>query len=90
MTPCPLCDEIVCPGIHDIAAMRINGLLVHRECALRSVLGGIGHLRDHAHWCTVRQDPDAGLSYRQSALEVDAWVAVNGLDAAVSRSQLSG
>jgi hypothetical protein len=46
----------------------------HRECALRQVLGGIGHHLNHEHWCVHEQDPDAGLTYRQSALEVWAWI----------------
>lgn len=54
----------------------------HRECALRAVLGGIGHLEDHALWCLERDDPDAGLTYRQSALRVDAWVAQRGVESA--------
>jgi hypothetical protein len=51
---------------------------VHRECSLRSALGGIGHLQDHAIWCVQKGDPDAGLDYRQSALAVWEWVAVHG------------
>jgi hypothetical protein len=46
---------------------------IHRECSLRSVLGGIGHLRDHAVWCIIEGDPDAGMSYRESALAVWDW-----------------
>lgn len=56
----------------------------HRECALRSVVGGIGHLTNHRHWCLEMHDPDAGLSYRDSALLVAAWVDEHGLDAAVA------
>lgn len=56
----------------------------HTECSLRSALGGIGHLRDHAFWCLQMHDPDAGLSYRDSALLVDQWVEEHGLDAAVT------
>ena len=43
---------------------------VHRECSLRGVLGGIGHHLDHAYWCGEMHDPDAGFTYRQSALLV--------------------
>lgn len=43
---------------------------VHRECALRCVLGGIGHHLDHDHWCVEAGDPDGGMSYRESALAV--------------------
>jgi hypothetical protein len=50
----------------------------HRECALRAVVGGIGHLTDHILWCVVRDDPDAGRTWRQSSLEVDAWVREHG------------
>lgn len=51
----------------------------HRECSLRSVLGGIGHLEDHHHWCQHEGDPDGGRSYRQSALEVWSWVMHGGI-----------
>lgn len=39
----------------------------HRECALRGVLGGIGHLVNHLRYCVFEGNPDAGLPYRQSA-----------------------
>lgn len=55
----------------------------HRACSLRSALGGIGHLLAHDYWCTQRHDPDAGLTYRQSALLVDQLVAMIGVEAAV-------
>jgi hypothetical protein len=84
--PCPLCDEIVYVGVEDISSIRYNGLLAHRECALRSVLGGIGHLTAHEHWCLELHDSDMGMTYRQSALAVDAWVTAHGIDAALSRS----
>jgi hypothetical protein len=50
----------------------------HDECMLRSVLGGIGHLEDHDHWCNEVGDPDGGRSYRQSAIEVAAWAREHG------------
>lgn len=46
---------------------------VHRECSLREVIGGIGHLEDHFHWCKEMKDPDGGRTRRQSALEVWQW-----------------
>lgn len=46
----------------------------HPECGVRMALGGIGHLEDHAYWCGERHDPDAGLSFRESALRVAAWL----------------
>lgn len=52
----------------------------HRECMLRTVLGGIGHLEDHQHWCNEMHDPDGGRTFRQSALEVDAWVHKHGVE----------
>ncbi len=42
----------------------------HAECLLRGVIGGIGHLVDHQRFCIREQDPDAGLSYRESSLLV--------------------
>lgn len=51
---------------------------VHKECSLRSVLGGIGHLENHLVWCKEKHDPDAGLGYRASAIMVWAWVADHG------------
>jgi hypothetical protein len=57
----------------------------HRECMLREVLGGIGHLVAHPYWCTEQHDPDAGLTRRQSALLVDAWVRIMGVEATVAR-----
>lgn len=59
---------------------------MHRECSLRNVMGGIGHLIAHDYWCTERHDPDAGLTYRQSALLVDAFVMVVGVDEAARRA----
>ena len=73
---CLLCGQLLDPA--DDEAM-------HRECNLRAVMGGIGHLIAHAYWCVERSDPDAGLTYRQSALLVDAFVAVVGVDEAARR-----
>jgi hypothetical protein len=73
---CILCDEPLSPRDDEGA---------HRECSLRSVIGGIGHLIAHDYWCTERHDPDAGLTYRHSALLVDAFVAVIGVDEAARR-----
>jgi len=30
-------------------------------------IGGIGHLIAHNYWCVQKGDPDAGLTYYQSA-----------------------
>jgi len=81
---CGLCDEPITPS-EPGPEFGSWTLKVHRECALRSGIGGIGHLIAHDYWCTQRKDPDAGLTYRQSALLVDEFVAVVGVDATVRR-----
>jgi hypothetical protein len=58
----------------------------HRECLLRDALGGIGHVIAHDLWCVLRHDPDAGFTYRESALLVAATVQVLGVEAVVARS----
>lgn len=70
-TSCMLCDTWCEEG-------------VHRACMLRSVSGGIGHLLDHYRWCICEGDPDAGMSYRESALCVDALVARFGVDSVMA------
>ena len=55
---------------------------MHTECSLREVMGGIGHLIAHQHWCVERHDPDAGLTYRQSAQLCWTYVEAVGLEAA--------
>ena len=53
--------------------------ITHWQCSLRSVTGGIGHLIAHDYWCGApRHDPDAGLTYRQSALLAAAWMRIVG------------
>ena len=59
---------------------------LHRECALRSSIGGIGHLIAHEYWCQRKHDhTDAGLTFRQSALLVDEFVAVVGVEESINR-----
>lgn len=76
---CPLCEQVIMAGedVRDLS----NGY-AHRECLLRSVLGGIGHMEDHQHWCVEVGDPNGGRTYRQSAIEVDEWVHRHGIEAA--------
>lgn len=62
---CVHCREHFQPG--DNGAIFPNGFAQHRECSLRSVMGGIGHLVDHGRYCHGELGPDAGLTYRQSA-----------------------
>jgi hypothetical protein len=49
---------------------------MHKECAFRAVMGGIGHFEDHQRWCNVKHDPDGGRTRRQSSLEV--WARFTG------------
>lgn len=80
---CELCQEGIHPG--DVSR-GVKTMIAHRECLLRSGIGGIGHLLDHAHFCKGDLGPDAGLSYRLSALLVDAYVAHVGVSETVARS----
>lgn len=75
---CCLCSE---PMIDERSSSSLQPM--HRACALRSTMGGIGHLIAHHYWCEQRHNPDAGLTYRQSALLVDEYVAVVGVDTAL-------
>jgi hypothetical protein len=81
---CMHCEEPILPG-QERAEIYNERVKAHRECALRSVLGGIGHLLDHAHFCHGPLGPDAGLDYRTSALLVDVWVMRKGIDEAVDK-----
>lgn len=65
---CVSCREAFVDG--DRGLIFATGLRQHRECGLRGVLGGIGHIVNHAHYCHGELGPDAGLSYRTSALMV--------------------
>jgi hypothetical protein len=82
--PCALCDDRIGEG-EESSPLNNGALRAHRECLLRAGIGGIGHLRDHAYWCALMHDPDAGLTYRESALQVDQWVADHGVAAAVNQ-----
>jgi hypothetical protein len=65
---CMYCLEHFRPG--DSGAIMSTGFAQHRECGLRSVWGGIGHHVNHALYCGGELGPDAGLTYRESALLV--------------------
>jgi hypothetical protein len=62
---CMHCRAHFVPG--DNGAVYSTGMAVHRECAFRAVIGGIGHQIDHQRYCQSDLGPDAGLTYRQSA-----------------------
>jgi hypothetical protein len=59
----------------------------HWYCALRAVLGGIGHFEDCKFWCQTMDDDDGGLTYRESSRRVAAWVHEHGIEAAAERSR---
>jgi hypothetical protein len=84
MNQCLLCEQTMLAQ-EDLRQMA-NGT-AHRECLLRSVLGGIGHLEDHQHWCIEVGDPDGGRTYRQSAIEVEKWVHDHGLEEATRATE---
>lgn len=67
--------------VRDEMGVFLNG---HRECGVRCVVGGIGHLTNHEYWCKLKGDPDAGMSYRESAIMVMSWVDDNGIEAAIA------
>jgi len=84
---CLFCDEPVTGDgvpVHTLEGPRTN----HRECALREVLGGIGHQIAHEYWCTEMHDPDAGFTRHQSALMVAFMYEMMG-DALITRSYAS-
>lgn len=55
----------------------------HRECQLRSVIGSYAHLTMGPHKVGACNDVETGLTKRQDALAVWAWVKDHGIDAAV-------
>ena len=86
MADCQMCGEPMTSMEEKESIAKHRYLIVHRECGLRSALGGIGHHVDHYKWCVQAGDPDMGLSYRESARRVDALVAGWGIDAVVASS----
>lgn len=74
----PFRDECRLCAVGGDASLPEPSVEFHPECGLRSILGGIGHLTNHALWCVRKREPDMGLSYRESALRVAAWVRANG------------
>ena len=78
---CPMCNEAVWgDAAQDPVYTEDGPRIVHWQCMLREVTGGIGHLIAHDLWCVQRHDPDAGLTYRQSALLTAAWVRIVGTE----------
>lgn len=87
MAECLLCSEAIAAS-DEVSDAIVNGL-THRECIVRSAVGGIGHHEDHAYWCKEMHDPDGGRSYRESALEVQELIERIGVDAVVKGSIVS-
>jgi hypothetical protein len=79
---CVMCGEWIGPSDETVrvATVEDHAAQAHRECMLRNVMGGIGHLTDHVLWCVSRGDPDGGHTYRESALLVDEWVREHGTE----------
>lgn len=73
---CDLCQEEILL-IEDKSPVR--PLIAHRECAFRAVFGGIGHYLNHDFWCIEMGDPDGGLSYRESSLQIWRRAVGDGL-----------
>jgi len=73
---CALCDERIASvdrgtfiyAVSDDRPGRVQP--VHVECSYRSVMGGIGHQKRTCTCFGGKDDPDMGLTRRQSALEV--------------------
>lgn len=92
---CLLCGEEAAHNnfVRTMGSMRADGTAemrwVHDDCALREVLGGIGHLVAHEYWCLQRHDPDAGLTYRKSALLVYHWVNIVGSKSTTERDSIT-
>jgi hypothetical protein len=85
---CLMCGEPVLDvgvPIHTLEGPRTN----HRECALREVLGGIGHHIAHEWWCEIHHDPDAGFTPHESALMVAFMYELMG-DAMMARDPVLG
>lgn len=80
---CELCSEDVAPGEE---SRQVTMMVAHPECLLRSAMGGIGHLIDHRHFCKGDLGPDAGLSYRLSALLVATYVRHVGVEETTRQS----
>jgi hypothetical protein len=88
---CLYCGERIGKWDHTVAVGTEEGRrLTHRECSLREVTGGIGHLIAHEYWCQQRHDPDAGLTHHQSSLLVMRWFEVCGPDAAERAARIPG
>lgn len=78
--PCYWCEEAVERGDQgSFMGSQSGPLPVHRECAFRISMGGIGHFENHLYWCVEMHDPDGGRTARQSALAVWEWAQTHSM-----------
>jgi len=82
---CVWCEEAIRPG--DNGRISPVGHTLHRECQVRAVLGGIGHLVDHERYCHSELGTDAGLTRRQSSLLVWEWFQETHMEPTAEQAQ---
>lgn len=80
---CLLCQEPIADGDQGFMRANLYVLLpvpIHRECELRSILGGVNHLEGNCSCCPGgTRDPDPpGLTYREAARLVLEWSIEHG------------
>jgi hypothetical protein len=73
---CLLCSDPIEAG--DQGSFFADGSPEHRECSLRSVIGGIEHLTAGPHAVGTCYDGST-LSYRESAIQAWQWVQEHGM-----------
>lgn len=81
---CLWCDEEIVDGDRGFmrAAVTQTGADLraeHRECGFRAVVGSIGHLLKVCHCYGGTMEDPPGITRRQSALLVWAWVRTYGM-----------
>lgn len=74
---CVLCEEPVVEG--DQGTLFTTGEPAHRECSLRSVVGGIEHLTAEPGHALGSCYEGSTLTYRESALQAWKWVQEHGI-----------
>jgi hypothetical protein len=74
---CLWCDEPI--ETNDRGFIRMAGQVVHLECDLRAVIGGINHQKGICTCCGGTEEPDPpNLSIRQAAkMAMDYWLGQN-------------
>lgn len=63
----------------DRKTMSFTTVAVHQECALRQVVGSIGHLKKQCSCYGGTEHDDLGMTRHEAALAVRAWVAEHGV-----------